>query len=41
MFPGPEEQFTKNEKNRLAAELLKKELNFIYKHMDRAGITRD
>ena len=41
MFPGPEEQFTMNEKNEMAAKILKKELAFINQQFAKAGIQRN
>ena len=38
MFPGPEDQFNKDEKNKLASDILKKELSFIRNHLKSAGI---
>ena len=40
MFPGPEEQFTLNEKNEMAAKILKKELTFIKQQFAKAGLAR-
>jgi len=39
MFPGPEEQFNKKEKNEMAAKILEKELVFIKNHLEKSGIT--
>lgn len=38
MFPGPEDQFTLNEKNEMAAKILKKELVFLKRQFAKAGL---